>query len=269
MNYFIDNFIFLNYVIKIIILDLIFLINNNYLYLYINKKYNINNEILDCDNFSFSSYINNISNFTNIYFTVFDLNYIYNLNYKLIEVTYFIKFYDENFNLIRPSDISLFYNIHILCDIHISKNNENIYSLANIYKNKYFFCIEYIHFDENIKFGLFIYRINDIEEEIEYFEHFIFTENLIIKNNNPLFNNNNKFNISYIQNNHCKLLFKINNSKKSDFISNKNFNLKSSYLKPPLCYLKRDISQLVGKWYYSNIYENYFCFCKGKYCINI
>ena len=45
--------------------------------------------------------------------------------------------------------------------------------------------------------------------------------------------------------------------------------LKSSFLQPPLCFLKGDIAQIEGRWYFKNIYESYLCFCKGESCINI
>ena len=48
-----------------------------------------------------------------------------------------------------------------------------------------------------------------------------------------------------------------------------HYNLKSSFLKPPLPFLKRDISQVEGRWYFNNVYENYFCFCRGGACINL
>lgn len=48
-----------------------------------------------------------------------------------------------------------------------------------------------------------------------------------------------------------------------------NFNLKFSYMKPPLSYIKRELAYVEGRWYYNNIYENYFCFCRGESCINL
>ena len=44
--------------------------------------------------------------------------------------------------------------------------------------------------------------------------------------------------------------------------------MKSSFLKPPLFSLKREIAQIEGKWNFNNIYNNYFCFCNGDSCIN-
>ena len=46
-------------------------------------------------------------------------------------------------------------------------------------------------------------------------------------------------------------------------------NLYFSYKQPYLYSLKEDISELKGRWYFKNIYNNYFCFCKGKSCIKL
>ena len=48
-----------------------------------------------------------------------------------------------------------------------------------------------------------------------------------------------------------------------------HYKLKSSFIKPPLPFLKRDIAQFEGRWYFNNVYENYFCFCKGSDCIKL
>ena len=45
--------------------------------------------------------------------------------------------------------------------------------------------------------------------------------------------------------------------------------MKTSFIQPPLCNLKRDITLSEGRWYFNNIFDNYFCFCKGESCINI
>ena len=66
-----------------------------------------------------------------------------------------------------------------------------------------------------------------------------------------------------------KQLLKIIPSIKAGKRYNTTFNLKFSFLKPPLSYLKREIAYVEGRWYYNNIYENYFCFCRGESCINL
>ena len=122
-----------------------------------------------------------------------------------------------------------------------------------------------------MKFGIKIYKINEYNEEIEYYEFFFFTQKTINFNLNPIFLNNNKFNINNIYENYNALLSKINkyrNKNKNLFLKN-HYNLKASFLKPPLPFLKRDISQVEGRWYFNNIYETYFCFCRGDSCINL
>ena len=65
------------------------------------------------------------------------------------------------------------------------------------------------------------------------------------------------------------LLKNINEFKKNGISSEEYNNLRYSYIQPPLNFLKRDIAQDEGKWYFKNIYGTYFCFCKGKSCSNI
>ena len=43
--------------------------------------------------------------------------------------------------------------------------------------------------------------------------------------------------------------------------------LKKSYILSPQCDLKRDDEESYNKWIRSNIYGNYFCFCKGQNCL--
>ena len=135
--------------------------------------------------------------------------------------------------------------------------------------NQNFFCIEYINFNEQIKFGIIIYKIDDSNEEIKLNEQFFFTDQLFNTNFNLINKNNNKFNIYFLYNNYYRSLLKINKSKNGEQILNESNNLKSAFLKPPLCSLKRDIALIEGRWYFNNLYENYFCFCKGQFCINI
>ena len=40
-------------------------------------------------------------------------------------------------------------------------------------------------------------------------------------------------------------------------------------MQPPLFTLKRDIALSKGRWYFNNIYDNYFCFCAGESCVNL
>ena len=136
--------------------------------------------------------------------------------------------------------------------------------MANIYKNKYFLCVEHVKLEEHIKFGIKIFRINETNEEIEYNEFFFFIHQISNININSTFQNNNKFNISPMYDNYMKILREnLEDKNKKDF-------MRSSFLQPPLFSLKRDISQIEGRWYFNNLFETYFCFCRGENsCINI
>jgi hypothetical protein len=141
--------------------------------------------------------------------------------------------------------------------------------LANIYENQYFFCNDHIRFSEKLNFGVKIYKINEIDEQIEYNEIFFFTDKLYNININRNFENNNKFNINYIYDKYNKLLLKKKKYENKRLFLKKPFNLKSSFLQPPLSTLKRDITQVEGRWYFKNIYGTYFCFCRDESCFDI
>ena len=257
----------LYYIIKYALL-MIFITNSFHIFI---QKFNIfknyNNDInqIPIDNkYDIALTIKNITNIPVIYLKVTPITYYYSTENKLIKVTYFIKFKDENNHLIKPSDISLFYDLHIFCNTFYYEENEKIYSLANIYKNKYFLCVEHVKLEEHIKFGIKIFRINETNEEIEYSEFFFFIHQISNININSTFQNNNKFNISPMYDNYMKILREnLEDKNKKDF-------MRSSFLQPPLFSLKRDISQIEGRWYFNNIFETYFCFCRGENsCINI
>ena len=228
----------------------------------------INNKSIQFNNYSLYSVIKN-NTVTNIFASVTNITYSYSKKFELVEVKYFIKFTNDTNDLIKPSDITFVYNMHILCDIYINENQENIYSLANIYNNQLFFCVEYMKINENINFGIKIYSYDEDLDKIKTNNYFFFTDKLIILNFDPIFENNNKFNINYIRSNYFKLLFNIIPSMRTKKYHNESFQLKFSYMKPPLSYLKREIAYVEGRWYYNNIYENYFCFCRGESCINL
>ena len=210
---------------------------------------------------NFFSY--NISNSLNIYFSVSDVKFTYSKENGLIETLYNLYFYNQEFNIIKPSDLPFLYNLSILCNLYNYDINDNIYSFSNIYKNQYFYCIEYSKFSENVKFGIEIYKLNNFGEVFEFKEFFFFDSKLININRSDINENNRKFNNNYIYIKYNQLLNQLMNKK-----SHSN-TLISSYLQPPICFLKSSIALIEGKWYFNNIYENYFCFCKGKVCLNL
>jgi len=130
--------------------------------------------------YSFSIDVVNITNINKIYFTANNISYTYSDKYDLIEVKYYIRFYDYNGNYITPSIIHLLYDLHILCKINISDTNEKIYSLAYIHENMLYICIEYMKTTEHANFGIIIYKSNVQDEEIEYYEFFFLKINKLL-----------------------------------------------------------------------------------------
>ena len=59
-----------------------------------------------------------------------------------------------------PSFLGLYYKLFIFCSYNDIKNNIGIIYFANIYKNRYFSCIEYLNLNESIQLGLMIYKKN-------------------------------------------------------------------------------------------------------------
>ena len=218
--------------------------------------------------YSLSSLTKTIIKFPEIFLTVSDLQFTYSKTFNIIEIVYHINLYDQNFHIIKPSNLPLIYNLGILCNFYSYDTNENIYSIANIHENQNFYCVEYSKISEHSKYGIKIYKIKEIGEEIEYKELFFFSDKIINFDQSPSIENNVKFNINNMQKNHKQLLMKITNFKQDIFNKESN-NLLLSFIHPPLSFLKKDIALMEGKWYFNNIYENYFCFCKGESCVNI
>ena len=142
--------------------------------LYLNKI--IDNPI----QYFFSSGVINITNNNKIYFTVSHISYTFSTKYNLIEFKYYITFYDHNWDYIMPSILNLLYNLHILCEINISDNNEKIYSMAHIHENICYICIEYARTTEHAKFGIRIYKSDENDEEIEYNDFFFLMINKLL-----------------------------------------------------------------------------------------
>ena len=166
----------LNHLIKYSLLFIIFI---NSLVVYNEHKINTNHNLAQFGQYSFSSLSKKLSNIPEIYFSITDIVYSYSNKFGLIEIKYYLNLYDKNFQIIKPTDLLLLYNIGIFCNIYIFETNENIYSIANIYENKCYYCIEYSKILEHAKFGIKIYKINDFGEQIEFDEIFFFTNELI------------------------------------------------------------------------------------------
>jgi hypothetical protein len=190
-----------------------------------------------------------INNNDSIYFNITDINYYFSIKYNIL-------IFDINNNFILPSDLTLFNQLHLICIITIKNQNVEINSLPNIYQNKYYECIEFININEKIKFGIKIYQKQENYENIKAFQTFFFLE----KNfeYNQLNCNNIFFDSLLINKKYLKNVYNLN--------KNEALRLKKSYIKFPINCLKREIAIYENKWYFQNIYNNYFCFCKGFFC---
>ena len=76
------------------------------------------------------------------------------------------------------------------------------------------------------------------------------------------------FDPQYVFYNYFDLKEEITNYNYSDNgISDKPVLLKSSFIMEPICKFKSSINESNG-WNFMNIYNDYFCFCKGSSCLN-
>ena len=158
-----------------------------------------------------------------------------------------------------PFDMALYYNINVICHIKIKSINISIDSLANIYNNNYYNCIEFFNIKENINFGIKIYQI--IENSL-YFNIYFFNEEKF-NYNNLIYKNDIIFDPFFINDVYLSS-FKKNKDNKID----NEKQLKNMYLKKPKCLLKRNATNET-QWTFKNIYNHYFCFCKSEHCLEI
>ena len=87
-------------------------------------------------------YLNNykkiqIKQLDNLYFELSSIKYSFSYLFHIVKVEYNLSFYDLNNNLIIPSDITLYHNLHIFCNISDISNNISIISISYIVENKY------------------------------------------------------------------------------------------------------------------------------------
>ena len=257
------------FLINLIKYALLFIIFLNSKTLNNNSKIDINYNFVKLGKYSLSSFTKNVIKIPEIYFAVTDLNITYSKENNLIEIVYYVTFFDINYYLIKPSNLPLLYNLSIFCNFYYFRGHKNIYSFANIHENKEFYCVEYSKIGEPSKFGISIYKLEETGKKNEFHELFFFTDKLININNNISKLNNYKFNIIYLRKKFNQLLDKYNESFQENDTQKESNNLLFSYMQSPSFLLKRDFAQSTGKWYFKNIYGNYFCFCKGRSCINI
>ena len=235
----------------------IFLIINIYLIIIFLNNYKIPKNSND---FSLSGLFKNASKDLNeIYLKYNNLIYSFSYKYNIIEINFSLIFYDKNNTLIKPSDLTLIYNLHIVCNIKHENNSINVDTLANIFENKYFYCVEYLSINEKMKFGIKIYYGNQTNI-------IIYLYNSDIIKYQKRYKNNYKFNPQSINKEYLGLINNITDTSQNKSILNNISKLKMLYIDKPYFQNKMNIILNESQWYFKNIYNNYFCFCKG-YCL--
>ena len=87
---------------------------------------NYNNQFSISNNHRYNSNFNTIklNTLQNIKISITSMNYSFSYKFHLAKIEYNIAFYDLYHNLIEPSDLTLYYNLHIFC--HAVEINNNI-----------------------------------------------------------------------------------------------------------------------------------------------
>ena len=242
----------------IIIYMIIFKININNIF---NNKRKNNIKNLYFNPILFNKYylfklINNYGD-KNHYFNITYFDYSYSFKYNIIKIEYNIGFYDKNNNLIIPSDLSLYNNLHIFCHVDKNKNYSYIESLANINNNKYYKCIEFFNINDIFKLG-----INLKSQKYNKFYIIDLFDSKII-NYNKFNNNNLEFNPLIINQKFKSLIQKMHTLNET----NDNFKLTKLFIQLPKCSSKIEAIIDNNNWEFINLYNHYFCSCKGSKCI--
>ena len=217
------------------------------------EKIEIYQEFLPLKN-NFTDSKGDIINFN----TSYKVKYEYSLKFHMIKVEYKVSFFSENQNLISPYDINSDNKYRIFCHMKIDNINP-IISMPLITENKYFSCIEFIDLKDNVNFGIKI--VDNLKGKdllnINLFDQKIFH----IKNSNDN-KNDYLFDHYAINENYIRKIKQYFDPK-----INETLKFKKSYFRYPHFTFKRHYIE--NKWDFINIFDNYFCYCKGTDCINI
>ena len=146
--------------------------------------------------------------------------------------------------------------MHLICFFNI--NEINITSLAGIENDKYFKCIEFFNSNENIQIGFFIYKKKK-KKILVNLTHFIH-QNMF----NSIHDKNGIFDISKTN---CYISLLPQYEKTNNKVDTKK--LKKLYVRKPIFSLKRNFNKIENQWNFANLFNDYFCFCKGSDCLNI
>ena len=199
-----------------------------------------------------------INNFTIIFK---NLEYSFSFKYNITKVKYQFIFYDNN-NLIAPSNLTLLYDLHSICFMKDKNDMINLISLTNIYENKFFYCIEYFNINETLNFGIKLFNRHSFEN-FYFFSYSKFDYNNLAHKKDNIFSPlviNKEYNLMKNK------IFSLNSNKSNSKTLNGSLTLKNSYALNPICNSKTNLNIFNDEWLFINIYNNYFCLCKGTNC---
>ena len=188
---------------------------------------------------------------TNITFNLTSINYYFSYYFNQAELEYCFFFSNYENNIIFPSDLALYYNLHIFCIL--KSRYAHSQSLPYIHQNKYFCCLDYYELNNPIKFKVKICKNSAKCTSINISDYYKFNYN------NLKFLNNTKFDCSNIKKQYFSLTQKVYNS-------NNMHLLEKSYISHPICSIKKHSITKKNNWYFKNINNHYFCFCNGNKC---
>ena len=187
--------------------------------------------------------------------TLYNVSYSHKFN--IVEIIYTIDVFDEYKNRIQPFDLFFNYDVNIFCIMKIIRDKNIIETFPNYYNNISLICREYFEVNEKVELGIKLYKKDyDIYQDLSCFYFF---DNRNFHFSYLRFDNNDKFARFKFKNEYIDLMNKIKNN-------NEKLTLKYSYIQIPSFYPKTSIKNIDNKWIFKNIYNHYFCFCKGIIC---
>ena len=212
--------------------------------------------LVNYNRYYLNNYVPHIRNLD--FFNITHVSYQFSNIHKLVRTEFNMEFFEENENLISPSDLALYKGLQVMCTLEITNPNTIIYSYPHIVDNKYYQCIEYFDINEKITIGIKLYQNIDIIQAY----HIKFFTDAKFNYNNFFYQNDIIFEPIYINRQYLNIAKKINENVESE-----NPKLKSNYYQYPYCTLKRNAVKNYEKWYFRNIYNDHFCFCIGSTCL--
>lgn len=133
--------------------------------------------------------------------------------------------------------------------------------MPKIEEDKYFKCVEFYKFRDNIKLGFILYKTNQ--------------SGFVKRGYQTIYLDKNHYNKKYQYEDifdSLKILKEYNfmfSQLKNDNSSIQTKKLKRLYNLKPVFTLKRHINPVKNQWIFLNIFNEYFCFCKRTYFLNL